>query len=302
MPTSSAISRKAIVVIKVHKVAPITEENFQDEIVFIEIYKNPLECLSNVAQEGFFPILSNPDNQAGWSELVSKDLIENLNGFLSQLYVIIGQVAGKTQLPLPVQDETLQHMNNKERAHILETAIITWQKQIKAVLSQDPESLLKQGQDPNPIKEIEFWQNRSRNLAHILKQINSDRILKYLKDLERAKSAYSKNFNELKKEIIKAYKEADSNYTYLLTIAGLFEDLVGDSIEFQKLPELFQPIMHMIHLIWDHSNYYNTTPRLVVLIREICNAIISKAKKFVDGGMIFAMITSGDNEDRKSVG
>ncbi len=223
--------------------------------------------------------------------------MEKLNGFLSQLYVVIGQVNGKTQLPLPVQDETLKSMNNKERAHILETAIITWQKQIKSVLSQDPESLLKQGQDPNPLKELEFWRNRADNLNHIIKQINSDRVLKYLKELERAKSAYSKNFNELKKEVSKAAKEANSNFTYLQTLAGLFEELVGDNLDFPKLPEIFQPIMHMIHLIWEHSTHYNTTPRLVVLIREICNAIITKSKKFVDGGMIFAMVTSGDNEE-----
>eukprot|EP01022_Parablepharisma_sp_SALTPOND_P010884 TRINITY_DN144_c0_g3_i1.p1 TRINITY_DN144_c0_g3~~TRINITY_DN144_c0_g3_i1.p1 ORF type:complete len:4665 (-),score=723.90 TRINITY_DN144_c0_g3_i1:29991-43985(-) len=300
VPTPSAIGRKAIIIVKVHKIATITEDNFNKELAFIEIYKNPLECLSNVAQEGFFPILSNQDNQANWSELVSKDLMEKLNAFLSQLYVVIGQVVGKTQLPLPAQDETLKVMNNKERAHILETAIITWQKQIKYVLNQDPESLLKQGQDPNPLKELEFWRNRADNLNHIIKQINSDRVLKYLKELERAKSAYSKNFNELKKEVTKAAKEANSNYTYLQTLAGLFEELVGDSVDFPKLPELFQPIMHIVHLIWEHSTHYNTTPRLVVLIREICNAIISKSKKFVDGSMVFAMVTSGENEEAHS--
>ena len=32
---------------------------------------------------------------------------------------------------------------NKERIHVLEGALITWTKQIKAVLKQDPEQLLK---------------------------------------------------------------------------------------------------------------------------------------------------------------
>jgi len=296
IPTPNVVGRKAILIIKVHKTV-INEENFGREIAFIEIYKSPLECLSNVAQEGFFPILSNADNQAGWSELVSKDLMEKLNAYLSQLYVVIGQVAGKTQLPLPVQDETLKAMNNKERAHILETAIITWQKQIKSVLSQDPESVLKAGQDPNPLKELEFWKNRADNLNHIIKQINSDRVLKYLRELERAKSAYSKNFNELKKEVTKAAKEANSNFTYLQTLAGLFDELVGDGVDFPKLHELFQPIMHLVHLIWEHSTHYNTTPRLVVLVREICNAIISKAKKYTDGSTILAQAASEEVDD-----
>ena len=189
-------------------------------------------------------------------------------------------------------------MQTKERAHILETAIITWQKQIKSVLSQDPESLLKQGQDPNPLKELDFWKSRADNLNLIIKQIQSERVLKYLKELERVKSAYSKNFNELKKEVTKAAKEANSNFTYLQTLDSLFHELVDDGgAEFNKLPDIFQPIMHMIHLIWTYSSHYNTTPRLVVLIREICNAIITKSKKWVDGPTIFNMVRDGQDQE-----
>ena len=50
--------------------------------------------------------------------------------------------------------------------------------------------------------------------------------------------------------------------------------------------------MHIILLIWKNSRYYNTPPRLVVLIREICNAIITKAQDFVNGPMIFQLISS----------
>lgn len=50
--------------------------------------------------------------------------------------------------------------------------------------------------------------------------------------------------------------------------------------------------MHTILLIWKKSKFYNTPPRLVVLIREICNAIITKAQDFVNGPMIFALISS----------
>lgn len=55
--------------------------------------------------------------------------------------------------------------------------------------------------------------------------------------------------------------------------------------------------MHTILLIWKHSHYYNTPPRLVVLIREICNAIITKAQDYVNGPMIFAMISSEETSD-----
>lgn len=68
-------------------------------------------------------------------------------------------------------------------------------------------------------------------------------------------------------------------------------DLEGD-YEFTKLPEIFVPIMHLILLIWKHSQYYNTPSKLVVLIREICNAIITRAMGYVSGKEIVGMIQS----------
>jgi len=68
----------------------------------------------------------------------------------------------------------------------------------------------------------------------------------------------------------------------------------GSANDFDLLHEQFYPIMHTILLIWKHSKYYNTPPRLVVLIREICNAIINKARGFVDGKTIFGLIDAKD--------
>jgi dynein heavy chain len=71
-----------------------------------------------------------------------------------------------------------------------------------------------------------------------------------------------------------AKAEANENYKYLQTLKDLFDSLVGGG-EFTEIPDLFVPIMHVILLIWKYSQNYNTPSRLVVLIREICNAIIS---------------------------
>jgi len=48
--------------------------------------------------------------------------------------------------------------------------------------------------------------------------------------------------------------------------------------------------MHTILNIWKHSDYYSSPPRLVVLIREICNAIITKAQTYIEGPVIFELI------------
>jgi len=67
--------------------------------------------------------------------------------------------------------------------------------------------------------------------------------------------------------------------------------------DFTTIHELFVPIMHIILLIWNKSKFYNTPPRLVVLIREICNAIINDAMHFVSGRDIFDLISSEETTE-----
>jgi dynein heavy chain len=45
--------------------------------------------------------MQNPDNQLGWTDLVTKDLMERFNNFVAQSYVLIGLSKGRTLLPLP---------------------------------------------------------------------------------------------------------------------------------------------------------------------------------------------------------
>jgi dynein heavy chain len=45
--------------------------------------------------------MQNPDNQTGWSDLVTKDLMDKFNNFIAQNYVTIGLSKGRTLLPLP---------------------------------------------------------------------------------------------------------------------------------------------------------------------------------------------------------
>lgn len=91
--------------------------------------------------------------------------------------------------------------------------------------------------------------------------------------------------------------EANDNYLYLQTLSSLFQELSDNSKELSDIQELFVPIMHTILLIWTYSQYYNTPSRLVVLIREICNAVIDRCQNFVDGEKIFAFIKGEEPQE-----
>lgn len=87
-----------------------------------------------------------------------------------------------------------------------------------------------------------------------------------------------------------ARQEANENCKYLSTLKELFNQLLDPARDLPQLAEPFVGIMHTILLIWTYSQYYNTPSRLVVLIREICNAIISQCVNQVDKETIFSAI------------
>jgi dynein heavy chain len=71
------------------------------------------------------PVLGNPLNQIGWSDLVSKDLMDKFHNFIAHTYVTKGQVSGKTLLPHPPNDVTSsEKTSSKDKAHILEGKLL----------------------------------------------------------------------------------------------------------------------------------------------------------------------------------
>jgi dynein heavy chain len=266
----------------------LTEESINN-LIHMEVGGDPLNFMYNLSNEIFVPILQNKDNQQGWTDLISKDLMEKLNNFNANLYLTIGQKNGKTLLPLPPKKILESSDMEKDKADIFNNSIITWMKQIRKVLETEPEQNLKAGKDPGPDMEIEFWKKKAENLNSIHEQLKSESVSNILKTLRASKSTYASEFEKLEQSIRGARQEANYNYMYLRTLSDDFKSLKNTK-DFQQLPQYFMPIMKVILLIWERSTYYNKAPRLVVLIREICNQIIEQANEYVPGSVIFGYI------------
>ena len=129
----------------------LEEETMKNDIIFLEMTQNLLEHMYSVCNEVIGPVMQNPDNQQGWSDLVTKDLMERFNNFVAHNYVMIGLSKGRTLLPLPNKKIIQSDGPEKDKAHIFEGCIITWTKQIKNVLKLEPEQALKNGNNPGPM-------------------------------------------------------------------------------------------------------------------------------------------------------
>ncbi|CAN0161161.1 unnamed protein product [Scytosiphon promiscuus] len=283
---------KTLVFMKVLRGA-VTADAIAREVMVMEMGGNtPFEHLELLAHEVFLPILSNAQNQAKWGEVPTREIMDRFYGFLSSTTILCGQIKGETRLPMPPMDIG-GASSGKNRISLLEGAIITWTKQIKSVLKQDPESQLKQGMHPTPDVEIDFWKNKASNLNSIFEQLQGPSIRRVLRALDQSKSTYCTTFARLCKEVFTARLEANDNMKYLRTLEDWFDKLNDDG-DFPKLLELFKPMLHIILLIWKNSKHYNTPARLVVLMREICNSLIIQACKYSSGEQIFTLIEQED--------
>ena len=203
--------KKMVYFLKPHKVV-ITGENVAAQVMCGDLFPQVLSHLYETTSEIYLPLLSNPHNQQGMPEVEIKALMEHFHNLVAAVYVTIGHTKGETLLPLPPMDlpSADRASKDKERVHVLETAVITWTKQIKNVLKLDPEMSLKMGH-PGPMAELEFWSAKSRHLNSIQQQLNGERIRKVMKVLELTKSTYCSPFNRLCREVAAACEEANDN-------------------------------------------------------------------------------------------
>ena len=156
-------------------------QDLPKRVAVTEVSPDTIRQLMSLSKEIYFPLLTHPGNQDGWPDVIAKELTENLHKFLANTYVTMGHMEGETLLPLPPDDvyssmEKNQH--DKDSVHVLETAVVAWTRQIKDVLRLDPETVLKGGGHPGPMAEVDFWQNKAKNLNSIHEQLSSDKVRK----------------------------------------------------------------------------------------------------------------------------
>lgn len=134
-------------------------------------------------------------------------------------------------------------------------------------MSADPEEELLKGH-PGPSEEIAFWAAMAANLDSVFAQLQSEKVRRVLRYLDRAKSTYTAPFGKLCKDMFLARAKARSNHKFLRTLAPWVDAFEAEA-SFAGLGRHLPPILHTLLLIWKGSPYYNTVPRMVVLM-QVC--------------------------------
>lgn len=205
------------------------------------------------------------------------------------MHVTAGQLRNQTILPLPPVSEAELEAEpvGADTLRPLEAALVTWTRQIKGALETDPEAAAGEagGTASGPLAELDYWTNRAAQLGGIWEQLAQPRVQRAMAALQAGGSTYQPAFARLVRELDAAHRVAAESSRYLAPLRKPLERLHSMD-DFPALVGLFKPILHTLLLIWQHSKHYASAPRLVALVRQICNNLIQQARRFCPGAVV----------------
>ncbi|GAB1866294.1 Dynein beta chain, ciliary [Camponotus japonicus] len=282
IPTTSRV--KASYFIK-RSPAKITRENYRDVIIPGDMAPKPIDELSILFEEAYVPILSNPKNHKGWPRVIGEDVKEHVYDFRNIICQVKGKMIGQTLLPMPMgveqvfEEEWKVQQSGGVEVDLrlksdIETIVTKWCSQINDILNEESTRAFLNDKQPLPSDEIEFWRQRLENVESIYNQMRDPRVKKMASILELTKSPYSQCFKILLKDVIIAVIEARDVCSYLKALEPYFEDI--ENTEFKDIQPRLKPLLHCVCLMWSNSKYYCTSTRIITLLSEISNLLISE--------------------------
>ncbi|XP_076856222.1 dynein axonemal heavy chain 9 [Brachyhypopomus gauderio] len=286
---AASSKNKSVYFIKRNQAA-LSPDTMKTNVLYGDMSYSPLEQFSAFVEEVVAPVLLNNRNHGEWPHVVSQDLLRHVHALKTSVFVVAGQVKGKTLLPLPPGSERIEQATfqrekrgdllDKNLIHAIESMVIEWSRQIHEVLKRDSSEPLLEGQNPTPHVELNFWKNRYADLECIHDQFKSPKVAKMAELLDVMESSYYPAFRNMLQDVRGALEEARDINIFLKPLQRLTEDL--ENIEFSEVKGRIGPLMHVVCLVWSNSKYYNTPARLIVLLCQICNLLIQQARSYLN--------------------
>lgn len=120
---------------------------------------------------------------------------------------------------------------------------------------------------------------------YISDQLQEDRVKKMAIILEKTNSAYFPCFRTLFDNVVSSLAEAQEISLYLTPLAKFFKSV--EEIDFAEAKPLMAVLIHTLGLAWANCKSYQSSSKLIIILRQICNLLIQEACRFLDPTSIF---------------
>lgn len=103
--------------------------------------------------------------------------------------------------------------------------------------------------------------------------------------LETTDSAYFPCFRTLFDNVVSSMAEAKEISLYLSPLAKCFKAV--EEVDFSEAKSLMATLIHSVGLAWSKSTHYQSSSKVIIMLRQICNLLIQEARRFLDPASIF---------------
>ncbi|KAL7826037.1 hypothetical protein SRHO_G00337750 [Serrasalmus rhombeus] len=273
----------------------VSKSSFRSQLWLGEVPAQPMDHAPILIGQVLVSILTNPLNHTGWPRVMAQDMRRQLEQLWSCAVTLKGRAEGRTLLPLPLSMERKDQQQlssdlcliDRALLYAIETMVIQWSQQMGSVLRRDSSQLLCQGDHPGPMVELQFWAQQKENLLGIQKQLQNPKVDQVLEILQRINSSYYASFDDIIQKVNQAVVQAEDIDLHLKPLRKLI--VAFEERSFMDLELLFPALFHMLALIWTHSHFYCSPPRIVTLLTEFCNLLIDKAMMYLIPEELFKM-------------
>jgi len=281
---------------------PKSPEKFNAVVTVGAMAQLPLEQFSAVIDEIVAPIFTNDGNLESWPEVVTKDFLKHVMKLKADVYEISGSVRGETLLSLPVGHERViqnpayalgvtddgDNKNtplDRELIQGMQDCIINWTRQIKKIFDQDSSHALNNRNDfPLPNVEIQFWEERYKDLKNIYAQLTNPVVRKLATLLKLIDSTYYSTVYNIFEDVKEELHRSEDIVAHLKPMRNVLDEL--EQADFVEIIEtkymILRRVLEVIGMVWSHCDSYRDPVRIVVLFKEICNLMIEIARNYLD--------------------
>ncbi|RLU18201.1 hypothetical protein DMN91_008557 [Ooceraea biroi] len=288
---------KGIYAVKV-KQTPLSKdkEGCSTMLIVGDLSHRMVDQLATIVDNIFAPLLTKPENHKDLPEMAVQDICKHVHALRGTLYQVKGQVNGRTVLPMPAglervtEVERLVSVEGPQAVDLylksaIEGVIIKWASLVHNVVTHESNAAFDNGQNPTPNVELEYWSTRLANLRYIYDQLQEDRVKKMATILEKTDSAYFPSFRKLFDNVVSSLAEAKEISLYLTPLAKCFKSV--EEIDFAEAKPLMAVLIHSLGLVWAKCKSYQSSSKLIIMLRQICNLLIQAAHRFLDPASIF---------------
>ncbi|KAH9492183.1 Dynein heavy chain 5, axonemal [Bulinus truncatus] len=172
---------------------------------------------------------------------------------------------------------------NKSTVAIFEEIAKLWCEQVEMMLLH-ASSIQREADDNGPIKELEFWLQRSAHFSYLVQQIRSHRARMVFHILYISKSPLMARWRELDMKVTDQSNEARDNAKYLYILEKYCEPLYR--CQPQNFTENLPGLIGTIRLIYNYSHYYTSPDTVSRIFVKITNQIVTACKNYIsDNGI-----------------